>query len=680
MSAYVFPSAGFLSTYVEGGVSLGSSKTLKTDSRTREDIPAILHRGTLDYETSIPRKLANIKRTIFEFLAPEGDVASVKMTVSENARLRAGPVEFTTKTITTQIAASDSNVSISLISNHGLLGELRAERTSQGVSLAWRDGPLEADGALLKEVSRDIAYKRFGASSVASRKEFLPTRAMYVIERDDKGLDVLYLPPGGGRGGTSELPTGSGNASGADFYDQPRLFSFDDQDSRSTPPGDLYLRAAASPRWKLHSLLEEGTSSLNIEAVRLTTAVAIEHLNKMRWQRLQPLARGNRESPGVVERVFTNSGPSDKARVVQIQTHDPESGKIGGYIANNMLFLERPKDAKLQDPFNDLVIKEGLTSEYIARVISSAVTEPSGEIYKAAPARGPGEASGIRAASYSIEGRYDDAARELRDAAKSGYLKQAIAKYQEHVQREFLFHLRQSSAFGATQLFPSGELVDQNPDLEVVFSVLSLSKQNSNDAAKSLRAAFEHDRPQKRIVESAAEVFENLGSEAANDYMYARMGLIVGLLAGTAEHIALEAKGLRLHTVMDIAAFRGSRQLIDDQNILKSNKAIHDSPPRYIYIQDSRFLSRFDWDAEGIPAVIWLLRSSDATLEELETENLGRFRPTIIRAGTKQFIRRDLTSMVLREGEKILILHSCDLDDDGNITDRERAECKQGFP
>jgi hypothetical protein len=170
LRSYSYPSAGYPKTFTEGGVSLGSSKSLKTASQIQEEIPLQLRRGGLDYSVSKPGKLselklANLKKTTFEFPPPQVDRVAVKASIPERARLRVGPTEMVAKRLTTEVVLRDGGGRIALETERGALGELHLGRTGDRVHLVWRDGGVEADRVVLEDV-RDL----FGKGESATPK------------------------------------------------------------------------------------------------------------------------------------------------------------------------------------------------------------------------------------------------------------------------------------------------------------------------------------------------------------------------------------------------------------------------------------------------------------------------------------------------------------------------------
>src|SRR5262249_46413432 len=155
--SYPFPSAGYSSTIVEGGVSLGTSRTLSEASAITDAVPLALRRGAIDYSTSSKSLLANLRGTKFELPAPALDRAAVMAEVPSRAHLRMGTTEIATKRLTTEVAGDVEATRISVGMDGGSLDSLGMRRTADGVRLEWVRGSVEADRTILQEVANEVA-------------------------------------------------------------------------------------------------------------------------------------------------------------------------------------------------------------------------------------------------------------------------------------------------------------------------------------------------------------------------------------------------------------------------------------------------------------------------------------------------------------------------------------------
>lgn len=677
--SYPFPSAGSSDTYIEGGVSLGSSESLKPTSRIRDDVPAQLRRGSVDYEQSTPDKLRTLKNTQFEFPTADKTAARVVATISDQARIRNGPSELVTKTLTLQVGSEGGKRSIALISDPGSLGTLHSEGTPDGVRLSWRDGVVAGDEALVRTLAQsdDLGGIRSDVSARAARNELLTMRNLFVVNREGQAPQVIRMGGGNGKGpidpgSTSSEFSGPGES-------QPRLFAF--VDGKSDSHSNEYLRFSDSPHWQRALRLGlDDPPKVNVQSAMLEDQRATKIINGTKWQVLLPLKDESGLRLGEVGRVFTDRGPNGDARLVEIATGDPTLGDVKGYVQEGTLYLERPTNAALYPAFNDFVTIQRVDKKYLR-----SVEDASNKGTVAHEVRSAGETVGIRAASFAREGKYAEAAATLKTAAKDGRLREAVASYKQHLPKELLAEFTNGPNSAFSDRLVRATSIEKDPDWGLIQALQSLRADNPAATAEILQAAaLKQGKPSNAALHMADEAFKKHGATAATDFLNAKSGRIEDLFEDIASQITVGIVGLRLHTELPKSAFTESKVYSRaEQPDLAAR--FRERLPDEVYIEDGILLNKHDWDAEPGPSLSKIVDDPNVIWEELDTEGLGAFLPGVITKDNTRYTRRDIPKE--RAGRRartstgqwpvlsVYVAHSCDLNNDGTVTEQERAEC-----
>ena len=703
LRSYPFPIAGSLSAFIEGGVSLGSSKSLKAASRIQHEIPPALRRGTLDYSVSKPShaadlKLANLKKTTFEFPPARQKQASVKMTFPETARSRVGPTEMRVKALKTEIALEGGQGRITLETERGAMGGLHFESTDNGVRLLWRDGHIEADRVVLEDIGHLFRGEESAASRLATRQPFLPRQGGYIIEGDAQGVEVVRLPGAGAGGGSrppppsappppAAPPGGDGGASGGPGSPPPRVFRV----AAGGPDGDdgnAYLHTSNRSRlWMLLGL--DDSVKVKIEASILDEAQAFERVNGNHWQRLRPVPSDTGQLPGNVERVFTNRGPSDAARPVKIQTHDPELGTLNGFVEQDVLFLARPQPREFSQPFNDFVVNEGINSPYIAEVITAGLHAAPDAMHTAPPALSVGAVRGMRAASHAAVGDYAAAITELSTAARASHLRSAVESYTRQLPRELLSKLSEGEYSSTAAGFAGRRISGEAADSQLVRALAALRRRQPHEARDGLEAAFDGAKSSPSATAAVGESLDHVASPAVRDYARIRHGEIDGLSAELANHVQLQPADFVLLTTLEKSRLQGGKLLSRAEQADLATRFRDELPPA-IYVEDSKLLNKLDWDGAPGPSLNEIAKNPDVAWERVNMADLGGFRPSMLFEDTRRFVRRDIPQPTARDlsststAEQVLrplrfrslyIARSCDENNDGQVSEEERARC-----
>jgi hypothetical protein len=387
--------------------------------------------------------------------------------------------------------------------------------------------------------------------------------------------------------------------------------------------------------------------TLKVEVAALDKAKALERVNSTQWQRLRPLSRDVREVPGLVERIFTNRGPTDGARPVRIRTHVPELAELHGYAEDGTLFLKRPQEVALHRHFNDFVVDEGISGRYLTEVASAARQTTGDAVYTAQPALSVDAIRGMRAATYTAVGDYTAAATELRAAAAGGNLHAAAESYTRQLPRDLLANLREGSPVPAAAWFTRGNSPRQDADLQLVWALSELRQQRPHDAADILRTAIDKTPPSDTFAMAAEKALSSVPFKAVHDYTRARLGHIAGLAPEVASRVELQPTGFLLHTGLQKEALKGGKVLARAEQADLAT-IFRDQPPSAIYVEDTNLLNKLDWDGAPGPSLSKIAKAPDVVWERLSTDDLGGFRPSFLFDGDKRLVRRDIPTLAAR--------------------------------
>lgn len=682
--SYLFHTAGSPETYIEGGVSLGSSTSLEPTSRIGDSLPVQLRRGSIKYEQSTPDRLTTVKDTQFTFPAPDNTAARVVATISDQARVRNGPSELRITTLTVQVSLEGNTRSIALISDQGSLGTLHSEGTVGGVRLSWRDGVVAGDEALVRALakSHDLASIR---NAVSAYSKLLTMRNLYVVDRENQGLQIIRMGGGNDKGPIDPGSTSDGLRSSGDS--QPRLFTV--VDGRSDSYSQAYLRFSDSPNWLL-AALQGFNGLLKAQATILEDQHAIQIVNGTKWQILWPLTDESEVGLSEVGRVFTDRGPNRDARFVQIVTGDPTLGEVKGYVQQGVLYLERPTDAGLYPAFNDFVTIQSVDREYI-----SSVEEAIRNGYTSHAVRSVGEIAGMRAASFARDGRFEEAATALMAVSQKGNLREAVASYKQHFPKELLAEFANGPDLQFIERLVRETENQKNPDWGLLQAITSLRADNLAVTTEALHTAvFRGAKPSNHALHMADEAFRKHGASAASDFLNVKSDQVKGLFKNIAALVTIGGVGYRLHTELPTSAFSGSRVYSRAEQPDLAARFHKELPPE-VYVEDGAFLNKHDWDAEPGPSFSKIVDDPDVMWEELGTEGLGDFLPSVIIKNNTRYTRRNIpkdhprdipkdhtvnlaaTSLGVWPVSSVLLARSCDANNDGAVTGEERTACKR---
>jgi len=670
LRSYLFPSAGFPWTYIEGGVSLGSERSLNAASSIKSDIPLNLRRGALDYLQSKSGGLANLRGTIFELPRPEANGAHVLAELPQGARLRTGPTEISATSLTTDIAREADGARIAVGTDGGSVGMLHGESVPEGMRLDWRPGSIDADRVVLDRIANRAALKLPATTGLGADPHLL--NGGYVVEVDGGGAEVVRLAAGGSGGGSSPPPGILGVGIPAD-----------------EPGSGPYLRTTdKAVGWVFDARRGVDAQGQRVAAsgVKLDAAAAAERVNAKVWQRLRRRP-GAPDSANSVERIFTDRGPGESARPVVVRTRDPALGELHGFIDHDELVLERPSNAGLHQLFDDFVVNEGVTGRYLDEAFSTA---QAGGTQVLEPAQSAASLHGIRAAARSSEGNYAAALTELRDAMEQGQLGDAMRSYQQNTRSRLLQGLRDGDISPAAAQFAQGGLFEGVADAKLILAVDALRGRRTEDAAGFIQEALNGDGASRDVLGAANASLRRQGSPAAADYIYTQQGAF-GMSPEVARHIRLEAVGSRLHTAMATDVMPLPRRLSRASQAAFADVIRH-NPPRDVYVEDTLLLNRQDWDGRPGPTLSRIAKGSDIRIEVAEAAALGDFRPSLLEmdggggsAGGERFVRHALEEPSSRSDKPsenrsywfghIVMVRSCDRDHDGTVSDDERKDC-----
>lgn len=636
LRSYGFPAAGSNSAVIEGGVSLGGlDNAANLESRYSSSIPLELRRAGLNYEKSVLGRLVNLKDSAFELPALSRGRALVEAVIPSKARLRMGGTELAFQKLRSEVSASSGLKEIALKADDLPVGVLRIDTAAKGNRLSFESASLLRERSLLDSFSERVAWDDMGSSMLGADDAFLPPTGHYVVELEQGQMGAVDLGGSGAGGGGP-----------------PRIIRMAGPAGKEPREGKIYLQTALLRPF-------ETNDPVRMEVALLTRKEAVDYVNRHPWQRLSPLP--DREMPGQLERVFVEQGPPESAVPIKVRTGDPSLKEVDGYFGDGgVLYLKRPQgaDAKVQQLFNDLVVDAGIHGEDLGLAWRTQQKTLDLMISSA-------EGRGIKAASLLKEGRYEEALDELRTAGREGRLREAVESYQ-----------------GQLSSYLAEGQASKKPSTRLIAALDSLRRQWPTEAVDELRAAVAEVREGPGGIFHGRQAFREAGSEAASDFVEARLGQVEGLSPELASRIQLKSVGNRLHTFVDMKALAPGRALSRSEQE-KIALSIAESPLDQVYVEDTALLNKFDWDGTPGPSLSEISRSPDVAWVILDAPELGTFRPGFLLDGKRKLVRREIPQLSQRlspehlppQPQRIYLLRSCDRNGDSVVSSDERAGC-----
>jgi len=468
LQSYQFQMAGANAAFIEGGVTLGSRKSLGAATTISAKIPRSLRRSGLDYSKS---GLQNLRGTTFELPPASRGQAWVRMKLAQKTRMRAMGAEFSTEALSTSINLRGATGSLRIGMNAGDLGVLNFHKTGNGVKLAWGEGSLSADAKAMQALGKSYFAKDQMKALVTAQETFSPVRGDYIVQVGGKSPEVLRTG-GGGLGGGGPPPA--------------RILRF----ANGSPGGKKpHLQAAAVPEpdsslARAYRIMGMQMKGQPLETFTLPLDEAMTRVNQASWQRLQALPSGKTQ-PGVVGRLFTDKGPGQNARSIFIQTGDPQLGKLKAFVQDDLLFVKRPTTAEADKVFNDFVVRHKITGEQVEKVIAATTT---GDAQAAIPLGvSAGRLHGIKAGELMAQGKYDKAVAELIEASRSKSLGEAVSSYQQTGPRELAKRLIRGENTSAGRTFAKTYGFESNPDIMLTSVLTDIRASQPQKAAQRLK-------------------------------------------------------------------------------------------------------------------------------------------------------------------------------------------------
>jgi len=360
--SYSYPSLGHPASYMEGGVSLPSIRSLDAKVIIDTDVMEAIRRGGVNYEASGRRTIQFIKGPLFDLPPVTGRAAVAHATPAKGVRLRSGGVRFISDSpkLATEFQRAGRRLDISLSNNHGQLATATFDRTAGGSVLRVAHGPHGSDVRLAVEAADAlVSGTRYGSLP----EPLAMDRGVRYVTLDETMLRSLRRPQG-------ETPGASITA---------RRVS-DAAEFASTPsPGTIArygISRKGSRRTRGH-LAQSTVSPLrkNAEVDRVLAQYA--------WQKLAlgGTPGGGRPLRRVVP-VFTNTGAPKNATPVKIafSKHGTDPFELDGFVARNTLYVRRAKSGTPK-AFHDLVTEYNITPHSLTETIRGATETGRGEFH-----------------------------------------------------------------------------------------------------------------------------------------------------------------------------------------------------------------------------------------------------------------------------------------------------------
>jgi hypothetical protein len=432
--------------YVEGGVTLGSSRTVSAATHIAEDIAVAERRAGILYEESSAGRLITARKTTFEFPAPSRGRAAVDIGAQDGAlRLRLNGTELQTSRLSSEFASDVRGARVAMYVDATDFGSLATTRGPTALRLQWSDGVLSRDQDLIAGIARARVPDPVAG---ASRSQLaLPSEHAYVVERSD-GADVLFAR--------------------ADAR-APRALHLTLGDE---PAPNAYLTSSAQAR---------GTT---VTAATHDPSALAKELSDMPWQRLSDRAQ-NFEPDAEVSRVFTQTGPGKDGIAVQLQTGRADIPSIDAVVKEDKLFLRRPVSAT-PESFNDFVLEHDFTSRSLVDVVDRAQAGAK-TINLAEPGLGRLSAVGRSVA----RGDEETAVSLLRRAAHDGKLSEAVDGMRDDALDLGIDRYRFGERSSSAQLFAHADVATSSGDELALKALAQLDRNDVAHAAGTLRQAVE---------------------------------------------------------------------------------------------------------------------------------------------------------------------------------------------
>jgi hypothetical protein len=334
------------------------------------------------------------------------------------------------------------------------------------------------------------------------------------------------------------------------------------------------------------------------------------------------------------------------------------------------------------------VVDEGLAGDLALRVAKLVSAGGDGAPTRVPPALTASAYHGRRAGKAVAREDWGEALTELRRAEEGGDLTEAVDGLRRSLGGRLRSALIDGETVPAAQRFARGTKLAESADLELATALEALLRGDAEAASVDAREAV------ARAVD-AGETPPPLGVRGIDDYGRAHAGRFDGLAPELVERIDLIGAGFDLHTQLATSDLPPGRTLSRrEQRALAERLA--ERPPPWIYVENTELLNRLDWDGAPGPSLARIARARAVAWREIPTGTLGEFRPGRIverRAGETVangggpprdgdgggFVRRPIPAgdqpPWLTTGETLLVLVTCDENDDREVSREEEERC-----
>lgn len=501
---------------VQGGVTLGSFKSVTSGTRIAENVAPAVRRAGLRYERSTGDRLVSLREVSYDLPTPmRGGVADVVTTPKTGSALRISGTDVRTSRLTTSIGVERRGGRISIGFDGAEFGRMSVVRGARGPQFRWSEGVAEHDAALLRSVAlrRDLVMEVEAAAGktphapadvVAAADEILPSRNAFVVEGEN-GVEVLFAAP---RGGSL----------------QPHAL-------RITTSEDFFAAYTLEP-----SISTAGRVSGNrLTAYRPEPRQVERLLDEARWQRLNPL-----DGEAEVARVFTQAGPTG-GTPIRIATGQPELPSVNGVVTEGRLYLERPADSGARGIFRRFVTEHDLSSPRV-RTILEEVEAGARTIRLDAPGMRRPPSAVI--ADHIARGDMDAALSALDQAARNGSLDDAVAGLREQVSSLGFGRYAQGQPSQAARLFAHADPARATPDELLYKTLVQLEEQDVSGATRTLRAIADGGRLPDAARDALSRQFRRTGAGEVDDFLWTIQE------GAPRPALRLEFHGSRIHSVL----------------------------------------------------------------------------------------------------------------------------------
>ncbi|MCP3099893.1 hypothetical protein LZ198_13540 [Myxococcus sp. K15C18031901] len=323
--SYPFRFGGGLSV-ISGGVSGGNSRTLTDATVVPSKVTRPQGRGGLDYVHSIPGKIVRRDGAAFELgVGSHGNPLEVVVRPPASARLRAESLQLSAPQMTVRYAARpDAPLGAVHVHVGGIeLGSLEVAKIAGRIQLKWLEGTLDKARAVSREINTAVEAGKYANEARASWR--IASEGRYLVE-GPSGVEILQ------RGSADSIGT--------------RILAH-------------AVGARRQSQSQLPLMINEATSTFPF-----TDAELSRRLSEMPWQRIRA-----RPGDGLLERVFTATGPSRKARLITLPLRGRGMRSVEAYVdRQGTLYLRRPTATEAQGDFNDIIARESFTHAYVSEL------------------------------------------------------------------------------------------------------------------------------------------------------------------------------------------------------------------------------------------------------------------------------------------------------------------------